>query len=184
MAHSGEPCVDYRIGPFRTGLAVQPVSDCLGTNCLDVLCSQPDIAVSGGRLRTDNWIRSWIMTQLLTQARIPKLCDLPNGSNAPRGWWADSYRQGGFTAGSLLWTISFTNGVNEAAQYAQLYAMTALQWLRKWGIVEEITVSAKYTGQGTLQLDVVVSGPSRSGPLALVVSGVTLPDMGWVWKAQ
>lgn len=182
MAHSGTLCNDFPDRPFRAGLSVFPNADCAERTCDGVPCGQPDIQLQDGSFRRDNWIRSWVITQLLTQARVDA-CDLPYGARDNRGWWADSIRNVNFTSGSKLWSLSWSRSVNETLTKARLYTEEALQPLLAWNIAETINVTAKYNGQQTIEIQVDVGGPS-TGKTRTTLVGVTLPDMSWLWKTE
>lgn len=184
MAHSAQNCGVYPASPFSPGISLQLPGEGELFGCESLNCSRPDLALAMGRLRNDNWIRSWIFTQLSTQARISDICALPSGSSSPRGWWADSIRRDKFSSGSLLWTVSFAQGVGQAVIFSKLYTEMALKPLLSWGIASEIKVKTRYSQANSIIIEVSVSGPPLLNTNTVTISGSLLPDMNWLWGLQ
>ena len=183
MAHSGKLCNTFEDRPFKPGISVFPNADCADRTCDGVPCGQPDWVLKGDSFRTDNWIRGWIITQLLTQARADP-CDVPDNVKSLRGWWADSFRTTRFVSGSKLWTLSWDRSVNSTLTKARFYAQDALSPLMSWKIADTIEVTATYKGKQTIALSIVVTGPRVTKTQTVDLVGSSLPDMSWLWKTE
>jgi phage gp46-like protein len=124
-----------------------------------------DIALDGGRLVTDDGLRTAMLISLFTDARAREDDPLPDDGADPRGWWGNAYSPvAGRELGSRLWLLNREKLTAATVERARVYAAEALAWLKTDGIVSELTVEATRLGNQMIALKIVVDrpeGPSR-----------------------
>lgn len=124
-----------------------------------------DIAVEGGRLVTDDGLRTAILISLFTDARARADDPLPDEGADRRGWWGNAHSPvTGRELGSRLWLLGREKLTPPVVERARGYAAEALAWLKDDGIVSALTVEAARIGNQLLALKIVVdrpSGPAR-----------------------
>ena len=174
---------------FQPGISVRHSPSCSGNICGLFQCDGGNWRVtSRGTLDRSEWIKGWIMTQLLTRGQVD--CrDHPLGKR-DGGWWADAFRSAdnynGFRSGSKLWALQFSHGgaSNEVLLRAKQYAQQALQPLLTWGIVSKLRIDALYVTrlpfQATIQLKITISGPGVTS--SFTVEGQQQPNAEWLWR--
>jgi len=182
-------------------------------SCSNNLCSLFGCSDGGnwrinrnGTLDRAEWIKGWVMTQLLTRGYV--MCEEHPLGKRGGGWWADVFRSPSFISGSKLWAIQWMHGgaTPNLVQYAKQYAQQALQYLITWGIASSVQVDAFYISRGPMmgRLDHMTTRGSmrthdRADPLGAVIqlhvnvigpgvrstytlTGRPLPNAIWLWR--
>jgi phage gp46-like protein len=188
-----EPGDDSCVRPieptYLPGISVRHSPSCSGNICGLFQCDGGNWRVTNqGTLDRSEWIKGWIMTQLLTRGAV-NCAEHPLGKR-DGGWWADAFRATGgnnrFRSGSKLWALQFSHGgaSNELLLRAKHYAQEALSPLVSWGIVSKITIDALYVTrfpfQATIQLRIKISGPGVASSFTL--EGSQQPNAEWLWR--
>lgn len=105
-----------------------------------------DWVQSGAVLQTGNDLQSAIVISLFTDRLANPDDVIPDGSNDPRGWWAD----GDVLIGSRLWLLKRAKQISETSQLAYQYIAEALQWLLDDGVVAQFDISVQWPFPGVL----------------------------------
>jgi phage gp46-like protein len=112
----------------------------------DTANNQADWVQSGSALLTGNDLESAIIISLFTD-RIAAVGDvIPDGSNDPRGWWADT----DVPIGSRLWLLRRSKQIPETLQKAYDYIAEALQWLLDDQVVAQFDINVQWVRTGML----------------------------------
>jgi phage gp46-like protein len=188
-----EPTDDSCVRPveptFKPGIAVKHSPSCSGNICGLFQCDGGNWRVtSAGTLDRSEWIKGWIMTQLLTRGQI-ECTEHPLGKR-DGGWWADAFRTSNsvsrFQSGSKLWALQFASGgsPNQLLVRAKQYAQEALSYLVSWGIVSKLTIDALFVSRSAygmiIHLRIKVAGPGAAS--GFTVEGQQLPSSEWLWR--
>jgi len=193
------------------GISVRHTPSCAGDLCSLFGCSNGGNwrLTRDGTLDRAEWIKGWIMTQLLTRGYVS--CEEHPLGKRGGGWWADVFRgaqtQASFRSGSKLWALQWMHGGATATlvQYARQYAQQALQPLLTWGLVSSLNVDAFYISRGPIagrvshvvspgggshdradplgaiiQLKINVSGPGMQSSYS--IAGSRMPNSIWLWR--
>jgi phage gp46-like protein len=139
-----------------------------------------DLLLGGGRLATDDGMRTAILISLFSDARAADDETLPEAGGDRRGWWGDAYardvRPDAGTArdvnriGSLLWLLSRSKITARTLAQATQACEEALAWLVRDGIASAVRVVIEAqvrTGQQTPDLMAIAveidrpTGPNR-----------------------
>lgn len=109
-----------------------------------------DLLLGGGRLATDDGMRTAILISLFSDARAADDEVLPEAGGDRRGWWGDAYarevRPDAGTArdanriGSLLWLLSRSKITARTLAQAKQACEDALAWLVRDGIASAVRV--------------------------------------------
>lgn len=125
-----------------------------------------DIRVEGGRLATDEGLRTAILLSLFTDARAPEEATLPQTGEDRRGWWGNDLPVETVgkhhELGSLLWLLSREKITQATMTRARAYARDALAWLIEDGIASAIDVEV--TAQEGQRLAIGVTLDRPDGP--------------------
>lgn len=99
-----------------------------------------DWVQTGSVLETGNDLQSAIIISLFSD-RIAAVGDvIPDGSNDPRGWWADT----DVPIGSRLWLLKRSKQIPETLQKAYDYIAEALQWLLDDQVVAQFDINVQW----------------------------------------
>jgi phage gp46-like protein len=99
-----------------------------------------DWVQTGSILETGNDLQSAIVISLFSD-RIAAVGDvIPDGSNDPRGWWADT----DVPIGSRLWLLKRSKQIPETLQLAYDYIAEALQWLLDDQVVAQFDINVQW----------------------------------------
>lgn len=197
-------CAHPSTPTFYPGISVRHSPSCTGQMCNLFECDGGNWRVTNrGTLDRSEWIKGWIMTQLLTRGLVD--CDQHPLGRRDGGWWADAFRTPGqgtgstgrgtdrnratFKSGSKLWSLQWRHGgaTNDLLLLAQSYAYEALNYLLSWGIVSALTINAVYVARGNIplpgaiiELRIKVTGPGVD--TALTLEGAQMPDSTFLWE--
>lgn len=112
----------------------------------DTANSRGDWVFNAPVLETGNDLETAILISLFTD-RIAAPGDvIPDGTNDPRGWWADA----DVPIGSRLWLLQRAKQIPETSQLAYTYIAEALQWLIDDGVVAQFDISVQWPSRGVL----------------------------------
>src|SRR5580698_7990374 len=99
-----------------------------------------DWVQAGAALMTGNDLESAIIISLFSD-RIAAVGDtIPDGTNDPRGWWAD----GDVLIGSRLWLLRRSKQIPATLQKAYDYIAEALQWLLDDQVVAQFDINVQW----------------------------------------
>jgi len=98
-----------------------------------------DFRLEGGDLAGDAGLVSDVIASLFSDARARPDDEIPDGSDDPRGWWAETP---GDPFGSRLWLVLSSKLTENVLELARQYATEALAWLVREEIAETVTVVA------------------------------------------
>ena len=126
-----------------------------------------DWVQSGAVLMTGNDLESAIIISLFSD-RIAAVGDvIPDGTNDPRGWWADT----DVPIGSRLWLLKRSKQIPETLQKAYDYIAEALQWLLDDQVVAQFDINVQWVRASTLGAQIT----------AYKQDGTTLMTGQYVW---
>lgn len=128
-----------------------------------------DWRVLGADLATGNDLASAVLISIFTD-RVARPDDvIPDGTNDPRGWWADEAK---YPIGSRLWLLSRAKQTQDVLADAQDYVVEALQWLIDDGVAGAVDVGVEWSRPGWLGIQIVVRR----------TDGTTVPlNFAWAW---
>jgi phage gp46-like protein len=112
-----------------------------------------DLMLAGGRLSTDDGLRTAILISLFSDARASEDAVLPEAGDDRRGWWGDQFADGAGPEagsandrnriGSLLWLLGRAKATTANLQLARQSAEQALGWLVRDGIASRVGVQVE-----------------------------------------
>ena len=118
-----------------------------------------DLAIEGGRLATDDGLRTAILISLFTDARAPDDAELPETGGDRRGWWGDTQARPEFAGGpdagsatdrnrvgSLLWLLARAKALPRVLAQAHQACEEALDWLVRDGVARAVRVVVEQQG--------------------------------------
>lgn len=130
-----------------------------------------DLLLSGGRLASDDGLRTAILISLFTDARAADDAVLPEDGDDRRGWWGDALAEGAGpdagTArdpdriGSLLWLLARSKITDRVIAQAHHTCHEALAWLVRDGVAAAVRVFVEAQGS---RLAIAVELDRPSGP--------------------
>lgn len=124
-----------------------------------------DLSVDAGDLATDTGLRSAILVSLFTDRRARPDDVLPYEGAERRGWWGDvAAEEADDAIGSRLWLLEREKQTPQVLARAREYALEALAWLLRDGVVAQLEVTAEVVAPGVLGLAVFITrpgGPAR-----------------------
>ncbi|RHW17212.1 hypothetical protein D1610_11730 [Sphingomonas gilva] len=123
-----------------------------------------DVALEGGRLVTDDGLRTAILISLFSDARAQDDDPLPQPGADRRGWWGDAFGTEGDATGSRLWLLSREKITAATVARAREYAREALAWLTADGVCSAYAIEAEAQAPDILAIGVVLDrpeGPAR-----------------------
>jgi len=97
----------------------------------DTAHNRGDWTMSGPMLTTGDDLQTAILISLFTDRMAQPGDVIPDGTNDPRGWWAD----GAVPIGSRMWLLQRAKQTQQTLQLAYDYIAEALQWLIDDGVV-------------------------------------------------
>lgn len=132
--------------------------------------SKGDWVLDGAQLQSGNDLATAVLISLFTD-RVALSDDvIPDGTQDPRGWWADDPSN---PIGSRLWLLDRSKQTQAVLQEAQGYAEEALAWLIADQVVSRFDIYTEWTRPGMLGISVTAHKPD----------GSLLPlRFAWAWK--
>ena len=98
-----------------------------------------DLAIAADDLAVDASLRTAIVISLFSDRRAEPEDVIPDGTDNPRGYWADTAED---RWGSRLWLLQGAKLVPETAARARAYAEEALAWLVTDRVAKSVQVAA------------------------------------------
>lgn len=126
------------------------------------LAGHGDWQVAGPDLLANQDLATAILISLFSDARLPDGDAPADGSQDPRGWWADTYT--GDPIGSLLWTLKRA-AIGDPDAFlvkAKDICDQALAWLLTDGVAASVTVNTFWLGGiiGNLAIGIGIVEPA------------------------
>jgi phage gp46-like protein len=127
----------------------------------------------GGDLQTGDDLITAVLISLFTDRIANEDDEIPDGTDDPRGWWADAGER--YPIGSRLWLLSREKQTNDTAMRARDYIVESLQWLIDDGVVARFDVDVAWVAPSSLGAQVVanrVDGTTVAMNFASVWQGI------------
>jgi phage gp46-like protein len=119
-------------------------------------------------------VETAILISVFTDRVLPVGVDPPDGTDDPRGWWADDPEH---PIGSRIWTLLRAKRTDQTLADAQAFLVEALQWLIDDLVVDHFDITTEWDdSQGTPFgfLAATVTAYKPSGPSAVLA-------FSWAW---
>lgn len=129
-----------------------------------------DWTLAGALLATGNDLESAMLISVFSDRMAQAGDVIPDGSNDPRGWWADS----DVPVGSRMWLLSRSKQTLQTLQRAYDYLAEALQWLIDDGVVGRFDINTQWVRRGMLGAQIVAYKPDGT----LLATG----RYTWAWN--
>lgn len=135
----------------------------------DSAYNRGDWTMSGPALTTGSDLQTAILISIFTD-RIAQPDDvIPDGTNDPRGWWADD----DVPIGSRMWLLKRAKQTTQPLQRAYDYLAEALQWLIDDGVVGQFDISVQWVRTGMLGATITAYQPDGTQ--------LTKAQYTWAW---
>ncbi|WP_429497011.1 phage GP46 family protein [Robbsia andropogonis] len=136
----------------------------------DAVNNRGDWVLSGPTLQTGNDLETSVVISLFSDRQALDGDVIPDGTNDPRGWWADD----DVPIGSRMWLLKRAKQTSQTAQSAYSYIAEALQWLIDDGVAGRIDISVQWVRKGVLgaQINIYKTDGTQ------LLSG----RYAWVWE--
>ena len=131
---------------------------------------EADIALDGPDLAVDDGYFTAVIISLFADARASADDKIPDGSDDPRGWWADAVAD---PIGSHLWLLDRAKLTPENQQRSIDYAKASLAWMVDDKVAKAVEVTAERRDTNTIAILIQILKPDGS------VAG----KYDFVWKA-
>lgn len=119
-----------------------------------------DLVMDGGRLATDEGLRTAIAISLFTDRRAADDDELPDAGADRRGWWGDiATAVEGDLIGSRLWLLRRSKITSASLARARDYCREALAWLTEDRIASAVEIEVEAQRPDRLAIGVIVSRP-------------------------
>ncbi|MFX1674045.1 phage GP46 family protein [Paraburkholderia sp. A2WS-5] len=125
--------------------------------------------MSGQVLATGNDIETAILISIFTDRMAQPGDVIPDGTNDPRGWWADDE----VPIGSRMWLLRRAKQTTQTLQLAYDYIAEALQWMVDDGVASRFDISTRWVRTGMLGAVIVAWSPTGT----LLSKG----QYAWAW---
>jgi len=116
-----------------------------------------DLSLSDGELESDEGIRTAVIASLGTDRRALDSDNIPDGTDNPRGWFADYLLDNNDREGSRLWLLSRSKQTTATSSAAEDYVKESLAWMLIDGVASAVAVSASWYRTGFLKIDLSIS---------------------------
>lgn len=132
--------------------------------------SRGDWTLVGALLAIGNDLDSAILISIFSDRMAQPGDVIPDGTNDPRGWWADD----DVPIGSRMWLLSRSKQTLQTLQRAYDYLAEALQWLIDDGVVGRFDINTQWVRRGMLGAQ--ITAYKQDGTL------LTTGRYTWVWN--
>ncbi len=129
-----------------------------------------DWSLNGPMLATGNDLETAMLISLFTDRMAQPGDAIADGTDDPRGWWADD----DVPIGSRMWLLSRSKQTRETLQRAYDYLAEALAWLIDDGVVARFDVTTQWVSRGVLGAQVIAY--KQDGTL------LTTGRYTWAWQ--
>lgn len=113
-----------------------------------------DFAISGADLLTGDDLATSVLISILTDRVALPDDKIPDGTDDPRGWWADDAAD---LIGSRLWLLARSKQTASVLGAARDYLVESLQWLIDDGVAASVDVYVEWTRAGMLGTQISVN---------------------------
>jgi phage gp46-like protein len=129
-----------------------------------------DWAMNGPVLATGHDLQTAIIISIFSDRLAQPDDVIADGSNDPRGWWADT----DVRIGSRIWLLRRAKQTPETLQRAFDYLCEALQWMLDDGVVGQFVINVQWVRRSFLGAQIT----------AFKQDGTTLATgrYAWVWN--
>jgi phage gp46-like protein len=114
-----------------------------------------DWTMNGPVLATGSDIETAILISIFTDRMAQPGDVIPDGTNDPRGWWADD----DVPIGSRMWLLRRAKQTTQTLQLAYDYLAEALKWMVDDGVVGRFDLSTQWVRAGMLGAIIVAYSP-------------------------
>ncbi|BCF96641.1 hypothetical protein PPGU19_012100 [Paraburkholderia sp. PGU19] len=128
-----------------------------------------DWTMNGPVLATGNDIETAILISIFSDRMAEPDDVIPDGTNDPRGWWADDE----VPIGSRMWLLQRAKQTGTTLQRAYDYLAEALKWMVDDGVVGRFDISTQWVRTGMLGAVIVAYSPTGT----LLSKG----QYAWAW---
>lgn len=139
----------------------------------DAANNRGDWTMNGPALATGNDIETSILISIFTDRMALPGDVIPDGTNDPRGWWADDE----IPIGSRMWLLRRAKQTTQTLQLAYDYLAEALKWMVDDGVVGRFDLSTQWVRAGMLGAIIVAYSPDgtllHKGQYAWAWAGIT-----------
>lgn len=118
--------------------------------------SRGDWTMSGPVLATGNDIETAILISIFTDRMAQPDDVIPDGTNDPRGWWADD----DVPIGSRMWLLQRAKQTTDTLQRAYDYLAEALQWMVDDGVAAGFDINVQWVRRGMLGASITAYSPT------------------------
>lgn len=118
--------------------------------------SRGDWTMKGPVLATGNDIETAILISIFTDRMAEPDDVIPDGSNDPRGWWADD----DVPIGSRMWLLQRAKQTGATLQRAYDYLAESLKWMIDDGVVGRFDISTQWVRTGMLGAVIIAYSPT------------------------
>ncbi|MGJ7611160.1 MULTISPECIES: phage GP46 family protein [unclassified Variovorax] len=132
-----------------------------------------DWVLQGADLQTGDDLITAVLISIFTDRIANEDDEIPDGTDDPRGWWADAGER--YPIGSRLWLLSREKQTNDTVTRARDYIVESLQWLIDDGVVARFDVDVAWVAQSNLGAQIVanrVDGTTVAMNFASVWQGI------------
>lgn len=132
-----------------------------------------DWVLQGADLQNGDDLITAVLISLFTDRIANEDDEIPDGTDDPRGWWADAGER--YPIGSRLWLLDREKQTNETKARARDYIVESLQWLIDDGVVARFDVDVAWIAPGNLGAQVIanrVDGSTVAMNFASVWQGI------------
>lgn len=135
--------------------------------------ARADWTVVDGQIVGGSELETAVLVSLFSDKVLPAGETPPDGSDDPRGWWADTYT--GDPIGSLLWTLDRAVKSDAAALLARAKqtCLDALRWLVDDGVAATVTVQTIWLDATAMGVVVTITEPSGA---------ISTFKYSWAWQ--
>lgn len=172
---------NYTINDRRRVFWVTQPETCGERPTCDQNCGIPGLKLipvgQMGTISTEIYLRGLILNILMTDGKkLENKCGFTPGTRG--GHWSSSFV--GVSIGSNVRDIPTDTSVKEAVGLIKAHVFNDMQKLIKYGVASSVEVEAKYKGNNTIDLTIIVFGNDGSST-RVGVSG-TRTTNSWAWN--
>lgn len=135
----------------------------------DAANQRGDWTMNGPVLATGNDIETAILISIFSDRMAQPGDVILDGTNDPRGWWADDE----VPIGSRMWLLRRAKQTTQTLQLAYDYLAEALQWMVDDGVASRFDISTQWVRTGMLGAVIVAWSPTGT----LLSKG----QYAWAW---
>lgn len=115
-----------------------------------------DWVMNGPVLATGNDMDTAILISIFTDRMAQPGDVIPDGTDDPRGWWADD----DVPIGSRMWLLKRAKQTTQTLQLAYDYLAESLQWMIDDGVVARFDITTQWVRTGMLGAVIIAYSPT------------------------